>query len=695
MDTTRLNLVVSANFTAEPVDDALRFWLDRLLLPAEIQHAPFDQVFQQLLDPASVLRRQPGSIGLLMIRAQQWLEADRTGNRRDRPIIEDFANAARTALDHSAAQLVVCFCPPTGLDAEGEAAVARLEQQASEALSGIGGVRILTSHSILETYPLESIADAHGQRLADIPYTPVFFSVLGTVLARCLHAVLVPAHKVLVLDCDDTLWDGLCSELGPLGVRLTDGRLALQRFAVEQRNHGTLVCLASRNNEADVFAVFEQNRQMILAQDDLTATRINWGLKSDNLAELADRLGLSLGSFVFLDDDPVQCAEVRERFPEVVAIPVPEQGATTFCRHIWPLDTRADTQEGRRRTMAYREHVSRENVRESSTSFQQFLDSLELRVDISPLGEPDLARATELTHRTSQFNLTGRRFSEAEFNSLLKHPDTPCFAVRVRDRFGDYGLVGLMIAEPDGDTARVPLMLLSCRSLGRGVEYRMVAHLGQWAREAGLSRIALHCQPTERNTPAQEFLHRLGDVSQHENNSLNLLLDATAAADAQLALDDAPQSPSSATAAAHQHHDNREATASRRATFLASIPSTLADAAAIHDAVRLHAGAPLHDGNAPDAGTATDDVVALLTAAFAEQLGIDEIAEDIGFFELGGHSLQAMQVLSNVSGALGVELDPTLLFTTGFTVAELAEEIGYLRQDASESAAASSTSPGH
>jgi FkbH-like protein len=663
---TPLELVVTANFTAEPVEASLGYWLQKLQLPANIRHAPFDQVFQQLLDPGSLLRGTPGGIGLLLLRLQDWLDAELDADR----IAQELVHAVQEALAGSSSQLMLCLCPVTGGGRALRERVSRVEIAVANALEDQAGVRVLTSEAMLDAYPCSDIGDAHGERLAGMPYSPEGFCLLGTALARCLYGLAIPAHKVLVLDCDDSLWGGLCGERGPRGVTITPEHRALQRFAVEQRRDGKLICLASRNNEADVLAVFDQHPDMVLTRDDLTAWEIHWGLKSDSLAALAGKLGLGLDSFVFLDDDAVQCAEVRRRFPEVLAMQLPRQGVGDFCRHIWPLDPRPGTAEGAGRTGAYRDHAAREDVRATSVTFQQFLDSLDLQVDIAPLAEPDLTRASELTHRTNQFNLTGLRMNEAELRQRLQDASVSCAGVRVRDRFGDYGLVGLILAETAGEELRVPVLLLSCRALGRGVEQQMVAHLGRLARERGSRRIALHCVPSQRNDPAREFLRRLGAVRTEEDGRLALTLETAAAQAVRLDLDSAPQAGDTPKPAGQTLAEGAGSMV-RRVDFLATVPLALAEMDAIV--------ATVHGERAPTGNTTDGDPVqAALMRAFAEQLGVAEIPADVGFFELGGESLQAMQILSKVSGEFGVELDATLLFTTNFTVEELAEEINGL-----------------
>lgn len=707
-DNTPIPLVVAANFTAEPIDASLRFWLESLALPVRIEHAPFDQVFQQLLDPTSALRSNHDGVGIVLVRLQDWLANDASPD----PVVRELVDAVKELLSGVAGDLIVCFAPGTGLDPERSEVLLGAERAVASALQGLGGVRVLTSADLFERYPHGEIADEHGERLAGMPYTPAGFCLLGTNLARSIYSLVVPAHKVLVLDCDDTLWGGLCSELGPREVAITEEHLALQHFAADQRRQGRLICLASRNNEADVLAVFDQHPRMALTRDDLTAWQVHWGLKSDSLAELAERLGLGLDSFVFLDDDPVQCAEVRRRHPGVLALQVPKRGVARFCAQLWPLDARPGTAESHRRTGAYREHVAREDVRASSGSFQQFLDSLELEVDIAPLEDADLARASELTHRTNQFNLTGLRLSEAELRNRIRGPSTRGFRVRVRDRFGDYGLVGLILADTTGTELRAPVFLLSCRALGRGVEHRMMAHLGAQARAAGVERVALACTPSERNDPARAFLRSLGEPEISEAGVMTLMVDARQAEAVVLNLEDAPQTDSARTgepgtveATRHETDWSDEAEARtedahRRVRFLATIPGTLDRLDAIQAAVSGQARpaaqpsadlpatpfaatpAEARQVEAPSAEAPPAETSAVenaLVRAFTEYLGMPEFGVDDGFFELGGESLQAMQVLAQVSREFDVELDTTLLFTTNFSVRELAEEIELLR----------------
>lgn len=160
--------------------------------------------------------------------------------------------------------------------------------------------------------------DSRSDALGHVPYTPLFFAALGTAIFRRIHALSSPPYKVVVLDRDQTLWKGVAAEDGPRGVEIDPGRRALQARLVEERAQGRLLCLASKNDEADVFSVFDAHPEMPLKRGDFVAWRINWQPKSENLRALANELGLGLDSFILIDDNPLDCAEVEAACPEVL-----------------------------------------------------------------------------------------------------------------------------------------------------------------------------------------------------------------------------------------------------------------------------------------------------------------------------------------------------------------------------------------
>jgi FkbH-like protein len=283
---------------------------------------------------------------------------------------------------------------------------------------------------------------------------------------------------------------------------------------VAQRAAGRLLCVASRNAEADVRDAFEA-LSMPIAFEDLAAHRIGWQPKSQSLRSLADELGLGLDSFIFIDNDLAECEQVRAHCPEVSVVqlsPDARDIAATLDR-TWSLDITDVTADDRWRAARYRTERARQRELETAISPEEFLRSLAICIDIAPLGPRDLDRAAQLTQRTNQFNLTTRRRTAGHLATMLRRTTCEGFAVRVHDRLGDYGLVGLMLVEGRQDTLEVDTFLLSCRVLNRRVEAEMLRWLGQHACESGYDILALPLRAVERNVPAQRFVESVGGAS--------------------------------------------------------------------------------------------------------------------------------------------------------------------------------------
>ena len=530
----RPRLVVAATFTADPIVKPVRFWLERLGIDLEVEIAPYHQVFQQLLDAGSAAGGNRAGVNALLVRIEDWAGSGPPDAAAGRAA-DDLVAALTEAAGRGGAPWVVLFCPPspgfleTLEDRDVPSACERRVAEAAEALSG---VYVTTSRELGTLYPVAAPHDPHADRLGHVPYTPTFFTALASLLARRLYALRHPPCKVVAVDCDGTLWDGVCGEDGPLGVRLGAGHRALQEELVRQQEAGALICLCSKNVEADVAAVFDQRPEMPLGRHHLAAWRVSWDRKSESLRSLARELDLGLDSFVFLDDNPVECAEVQAGCPEVTTLRVPENPADIphFLRHVWAFDRLKVTEEDRRRTAMYREQRQREELRQSAATLEEFLAGLELEVDVRPVAAEHLPRVAQLIQRTNQLNLTLVRRDEAQVRGVLAGA-MEGLEVEVRDRFGDYGLVGAVLFEAAPDALVVDTLVLSCRVLGRGVERRLLARLGEIALGRGLARVDLPWVRGDRNQPALDFLRAVAEpFEEPRGDGLLFRLPAEAAA---------------------------------------------------------------------------------------------------------------------------------------------------------------------
>jgi len=648
-------IALSATFTAEAIQPGLAFWAGELGLDYEIRFAGYNTLFQQLLDPAGLFATNRGGINVALARLEDWQTPGVEQEARR------FADAVRAAAASFSAPLIVAVCPPKPEhNGSFDAALGSLR----EALSATAGVQFIGPSDLEDLYNTGDPHDRHGEALGHLPYTPAFFAALATAIARKIHAIVTPPFKVVALDCDETLWAGICGEDGPCGVGLDAGRKALQEFMLARRGEGMLLALASKNNEDDVLETFRAHPEFPLRLESFAARRVNWESKAANLNALAAELDLGLDSFILVDDNPKECTEAQASAPGILAISLPPRAEAIplFLKHVWAFDRARVTEEDRRRPEMYAQRAARAQAAElakASGGLEEFLASLNLSVEIAPLAPAQMARAAQLTQRTNQMNATLARRDESEIRAL--HAEgAECLVVSVKDRFGDYGLTGEMIFRAVGSALRVDTFLLSCRALGRGVEHRMVARLGEIALERGLESVEIPFVPGQRNRPAALFLESLRAPDSDGEFRLPAA-EAAALSYKPGRLEIAPgESPAPRPAP-------------RKRIDYARIATELRDPEAVLERIRAatrRAPAPRERFDPPR--TRLERELAELWAAL---LNVPIVGIHDNFFELGGHSLLAVQLLSRARQIHGIELSLEVVYSGDFTVAELAKAV--------------------
>lgn len=259
----RRAIAVTATFTAEPLEEPLRFWMDELELTCDIGFGPYNQVFQQLLDPGSLLAGNAAGLNVALIRLEDWLRGCRAdgegGLRQVKRNAEDLVTALAAAAKRSPVPHLVCLCPP-GRQVQNDQPLAEffegIENNIAGSLQDQRAIHVVTSSQLGSCYPVAEYEDSRGDEVGHVPYTQEFFNALGTMVARRFYDLHSAPHKVIVLDCDHTLWRGVCGEEGAAGVRIDGAARALQQFVITQRDAGMILCLCSKNNEEDVWKVF-------------------------------------------------------------------------------------------------------------------------------------------------------------------------------------------------------------------------------------------------------------------------------------------------------------------------------------------------------------------------------------------------------------------------------------------------------
>jgi len=611
----------AASFTAEPIEPAIAFWSGPLQSEFHCRFASFGQLIQTLLDPASIFATNQHGLNVLLFRYEDLGQPARR---------EENLDALLAAVKARAPQLRA----PLLLVADIE-------------LKDIPSAHVLSPSQVDHWYPVSQKHSGQGAHLGAIPYTEDFFIALGASIVRAAHSIHKAPHKVLALDCDHTLWNGICGEDGPEGVVLEAGHQALQNFALKQRNSGMLLTLCSKNNDQDVRETFDRHPEFPIRLTDISARRIDWCPKPLGLASLATELSLALDSFIFLDDNEKEISEVDEELPEVLALTLPANPSNfeIFLDHVWAFDRLKLTEADTARAASYQGVQEFGKARHAAGSLEHFHATLELELAIKPVSPDEVQRAAQLTQRTNQFNFTTIRRNEATLQCLIDS-GMEVFGIHVRDRFGDYGFTGLLMGRPVNNEYQVENFLLSCRVLGRGVEHRVISWLGNHARQLGCETVEIEFAETARNAPAHDFWASLPSRPTAEH-----LAEIRFTANRNIQIE-----PTAARPAPAQH-----------SVDYALIANTLNSVAAIRSQMRNHRTLELE--------TPTET---RLAAIWQDLLECELVEGSSNFFDLGGHSLKVVLLLMRVSEQFGISLGIEDVYGSEVTLERMARRIDEL-----------------
>ncbi|MBE0657080.1 MAG: HAD-IIIC family phosphatase [Bryobacteraceae bacterium] len=670
-----VRFAVSATFTAEPIAPALRYWAKRLNRDFEVRFAPYNQLLQTLHDPAGEFAANPSGLNLMLARIEdlgQFIRIDEDSLRQIGGNVDHLAEALASAATGFAAPVLLAVCAPSpGFESGSGGGFSR--RQAAKLKDGLKGIRnlVVADWTDLEAlYPVATPFNEEGERLGRIPYTDEFFAALATAAVRHWDALTRPPYKVIAVDCDNTLWAGICGEDGPEHVRLDEAHRSLHDLLLKQREAGMVLTMVSKNNERDVHDTFAAHPEFPLRPEHFAAWRINWQPKEDNLAELAGELNLGLDSFIFIDDNPKECAEVSDAAPEVLTIPLPADPAQTraFLERIWAFDHPVITEEDRKRSESYAK--GRDFAREirSAASLDDFISKLGLAVHVTGLQAETLPRAAQLTQRTNQFNTTTIRRTEADIERLVADPSWHVYTATVADRFGEYGVTALLIMHRQAAELRIDSFMLSCRVLGRGVEHRIMRFAGQTAFDFGLETVAVDYTASARNAPASQFLDSIpGGRVESMNGTRKYRFSAAGL----VALSWKP-APAGSGHYVRGHHP----VSGRRFWDYSAVATHLGTARQVLDALRSEFASASPAGAGGSFATETEAAVSRI---WAELLRRPSVAATDNFFDLGGHSLLAVLLLMRIKEEFGVELSVDDVYSATLTLSELAGMIDAAR----------------
>lgn len=325
--------------------------------------------------------------------------------------------------------------------------------------------------------------------------------------------------KCLVLDLDNTLWGGTIGDLGEKNIELSEFKEGarykdFQKRIKELKDLGILLAINSKNEYENVKKVFTNNKDMVLKEDDFIIKKINWNPKSQNILEISQELNIGLDSIVFIDDSPVERDEVRNALPEVIVPEFPKQTSEleNFIIDIYEkyFFTFYQTEEDKIKTKMYFDNIKRNELKKNSHSIDEFLNNLDIKIYLWEMRKENFPRVFQLIHKTNQFNLTTKRYSMDQLEQIYNDDKHETIIADVEDKYGDNGIVFVLIAKKEDEKIIIDSLIMSCRVMGRYIEDTILSYLeDKWFKE-GYEKIIGEYIKTSKNKPVENLFDRLG-----------------------------------------------------------------------------------------------------------------------------------------------------------------------------------------
>jgi FkbH-like protein len=536
-------MAILRSFTLEPVIPLVRAEAFLHGIDLTLQVGDFNAYAQEILDPESSLYRfRPDAVIVAArtadLASEVWQDYADLAPEAVSEVVErvrnSFSQWIRVLRERSSSAIVIHSLelpahPAMGLlDAQRKTGQADAIQQINQELR-----QIASEHRDVYILDYEGLVARHGRLhwhderkwlTARMPIAADHLIYLAREWLRFLIPLSGRTAKVLVTDLDNTMWGGVIGEDGLNGIKLGPeypgaAYQNLQRAMLDLARRGILLAVCSKNNPDDAIEALENHPGMLLKPKDFSAVRINWNDKAQNLREIASELNVGVDALAFLDDNPVEREQVRGALPEITVIDLPEDplAYAAAVRDCPVFERLSLSSEDRQRTSLYAAQRQRSQAEDNFQTKEDFFRYLEQEAEVLPLSVASIARVAQLTQKTNQFNLTTLRYTEQQIAEMAKRPGCQVLSIKLRDRFGDHGLVGVAITHDESDICEIDTFLLSCRVIGRSVETALLSHLAEGAASRGRRRLTGRFIPTRKNAPARDFYAQHGFQLLEEN----------------------------------------------------------------------------------------------------------------------------------------------------------------------------------
>ena len=356
------------------------------------------------------------------------------------------------------------------------------------------------------------------------PFSNDFFKEAIFDLENLYSTIIGQNKKLLILDLDDTLWGGIVGDIGWKNLRLGGhdhlGE-AFQDFQTKIKSlskNGLLLAIASKNDETIATEAIKKHPEMILSINDFATYRINWDDKAKNISEIVDELNIGLQSVVFFDDNPIERDRVKKTLPEVFVPDLPKDPTDyfTFLSKLRCFDSTHVSAEDKVRGKLYKVESQRTSLKKNFKSLSRWIETLKLEISIENIKKENKPRCLQLLNKTNQMNLSTRRLNEQAFTNWINKKSNYLWTIRAKDKFGDYGIIGILSLSMKNKIIHIVDFILSCRVVGRYIEDVLIEFLKDFSKYHKINKINGEYKKTNKNSLIYEFLKRHNIIGNKE-----------------------------------------------------------------------------------------------------------------------------------------------------------------------------------
>ena len=532
----KLKVAILSSFTINGISEVLQVKCSELGIRYQSYVAGYNQYTQELLDPQSKYYNFSPDVTFLIIDARNFLgenfifpydmsEHDRKSLVSEK--IYHIENLIKNFQKNLNSKLIIAnfnipnYSPNGVIETKIDFGFHEMIEELNNSLRNISknnnSVYVYDFNQFVSKYGEKNIFDYRQFHLGDIQIALNFIPYFAYDLMSYIKPITGTNRKCIVLDLDNTLWGGIVGEDGFDGIDLghsSNGKafVDFQKELLSLWKQGIILAINSKNNFDDAMNVIKKHPDMILREKNFASIKINWNDKAQNLKQIADEINIGLDSIVFFDDDKLNQERIKQEFPEVLTIELPNDPSqfSSILKDLNDFNVLQRTEDDIKRGKMYAQQRERNQLQKSISSLDDFLEQLDIQVKIKKSSEFLIPRISQLTLKTNQFNLTTKRYQEEEIRNFTNDEKFIVGCAQVSDKFGDNGITGVYIINKQEKMWFIDTFLLSCRIMGRGVENGILTQILIDAKNNGIEEIRANFIPTQKNKPAQSFLSDFG-----------------------------------------------------------------------------------------------------------------------------------------------------------------------------------------